>query len=306
MNRQLTSGVEAWRSGGAQDRFREHSIHLRGVAGDDPLLLLLHGFPSSSYDFRHLLPLLGDNAVLAPDFLGFGLSDKPRRHRYSLLWQADLVEELTRRRFPEREVFLVAHDMGTSVATELMARGIDGNLTLPITGVLLFNGSIVLERAQLTLAQRLLRSRLGPIAARLSNKAVFRRQFGSLFSAAHPLSAEEASDQWSLICHNGGRALGHELIAYLDERVAYADRWHGAIRDWRGALSLAWGMRDPVATPDVLAALQKLRPHAPVVELGQLGHYPQLEDPAAVAEAVRAAVDRGHALNSSQTSRSVP
>ncbi len=93
----------------------------------DPALILLHGFPSSSYDFRELMPLLGDHALLTFDFLGFGLSDKPAGHDYSLFGQADLVEELVRRHLPERSVFLVAHDMGTSVATELMARDLDGS-----------------------------------------------------------------------------------------------------------------------------------------------------------------------------------
>ena len=103
---------------------------------------------------------------------------------------------------------------------------------------------------------------------------------------------EEAADQWSLVAHNGGRALGHELVAYLDERVTYAKRWHGAIRDWDGALSLAWGLLDPVATTEVLAALRELRPGVPVDELAELGHYPQVEDPGRVAEALRAAVAR--------------
>ena len=292
MNGELTARVAAWRSSGEIERFRGHSIQVRAIAGKGPPLVLLHGFPSSSYDFRELLPLLGDNALLAFDFLGFGLSDKPRRHRYSLFWQADLVEELARRHFPDRELFLVAHDMGTSVATELMARQVEGESTLSISGALLFNGSIVLDRAQLTLSQRLLRSRLGAVAAQLANERVFRQQFGSLFSPSHPLSGAEAEDQWSLICHNGGRTLGHALIHYLGERVEYADRWHGAIRDWPGALSLAWGMRDPVATPEVLTALRRLRPGVAVDELGDLGHYPQLEDPASIAALVSAALER--------------
>lgn len=224
------------------------------------------------------------------DFLGFGLSDKPRDHVYSLFGQADLVEELVRRRFPDRDVFLVAHDMGTSVATELLARDIEGRLPLRISGAVLFNGSIVLDRASLTPAQKLLRSRFGPLAARLSNERVFRQQLGSVFSAGHPMSAEEAADQWSLTCHNGGRTLGHALIHYLGERVTHAERWHGAIASWPGALSLLWGMRDPVATPAVLAALRELRPGVEVTELEGLGHYPQLEDPASVGAAISRAL----------------
>lgn len=94
----VTSRVRAWRAGGAIERFRGHSIFVRYREGADPALVLLHGFPSSSFDFRALLPLLGGNAILTFDFLGFGLSAKPRRHGYGLFWQANLTEELMRRR----------------------------------------------------------------------------------------------------------------------------------------------------------------------------------------------------------------
>jgi pimeloyl-ACP methyl ester carboxylesterase len=285
----LTPRVQAWRDAGDFDEFRGHRIHVRRIEGHDPVLVMLHGFPSSSYDFSRLLPLTGDHAVLAFDFLGFGLSDKPRRHDYTLLEQADLASYLALSRFHGRSFFVVAHDMGTSVATELMARDIEGRPEMPIRGALLFNGSIVIERASLTLAQRLLRSRIGPVAARLSSERFFRREFGALFSAGHPLTEDEAADQWSLVCHNGGRTLGHELVFYLQERIEHAERWHGAIRGWRD-LQLAWGMQDPVATPNVLAALRGLHPGVPVTELPELGHYPQIEDPARMAAVVAAAV----------------
>ncbi len=282
----LTERARNWQEAGETVRFRDRNVHMLRREGEGPLLLLLHGFPSSSYDWRLLLEEDGRRSLLAFDFLGFGLSEKPRRHDYSLFWQADLTEELVRRHGGGRPVFVVAHDMGTSVATELMARDIEGRLEMELAQVLLFNGSIVLERSSPTPAQRVLRSRLGPLAARLSSKRVFRQQFGSVFSPGHPLSEEEADDQWSLICHNGGRTLGHKLVSYMDERVEHAERWHGAIRDWPGALNLAWGMLDPVATPDVLDALRDLRPGVPVIELPELGHYPQLEDPERMKEAL--------------------
>lgn len=285
--------MRKWRDAGASEPFRGRSIHVFTQEGDGPPLVLLHGFPSSSYDWRPVLAEERDRAVLAFDFLGFGLSDKPRDHVYSLMWQADLTEELVRRHLPGRSVFVVAHDMGTSVATELLARDIEGRLGIGLAGALLFNGSIVLERATLTPAQRLLRGPLGPLVARLGTERFFNHQFGSVFSPTHPLGKEEAADQWSLICHNGGRTLAHRLIHYLDEREAYAARWHGAIRDWDGALTLTWGMRDPVATADVLGALRELRPGAPVVEMPELGHYPQIEEPARLAAVVRRVAPTG-------------
>jgi pimeloyl-ACP methyl ester carboxylesterase len=273
----LTPRILSWRAGGEFALVGEHRIFVRRRDGDGPLLLLLHGFPSSSYDWRETLGLIGDRAALALDFLGFGLSDKPREAAYSLFRQADIVEALVAS--DPRPVVVVAHDMGTSVATELLARDLDRALTFKIAGVLLFNGSMIIERASLTWAQQALRSPFGPLLARLSSRRLFARQFARLFSPAHPLTAAEAEDQWALWSHSGGARIAHRLINYIGERKTHAGRWHGAIRDWPGELRFAWGMRDPVATPNVLAGLRELRPAAPVTELSDLGHYPQIEQP---------------------------
>jgi pimeloyl-ACP methyl ester carboxylesterase len=283
---ELTNRVIDWRSKGRSERFRDYSIHVHETQGEGPPLLLLHGFPSSSYDFKALLAELEGRRTLTFDFLGFGLSDKPRDHLYTLGWQADLTEEMVHRHFPGEKVFLVGHDMGTSVSTELFARDIEGKLGFEMTGAMLFNGSMVVERATLTRSQNALLSRLGPVATRISNRWLFGREFGEIFSPSHPLSEEEADDQWSLICHNGGRTMGHKLIHYVNERRRLHSRWHGAISDWPGDLNLTWGELDPVATTSVLEAVIDLRPGVPVERLPQLGHYPQVEDPAAIAAAI--------------------
>jgi pimeloyl-ACP methyl ester carboxylesterase len=283
----LTKRVREWQRRGESVDFRGNAIHVYRQPGAGPLLLLLHGFPSSSYDWRLLLEEEPRRNVLAFDFLGFGLSDKPREHDYSLFWQADLTEEMVRRYAPDRPVFVLAHDMGTSVANELMARDLEARLTMRIAGILLFNGSMVLEKASPTPAQRILRSRLGSLFAKLSSERVFRHQLGSVFSDAHPLTDREGADQWSLVCHNEGRTLGHRLVSYMDQREEHAERWHGAIRDWPGELSLAWGLRDPVATTEVLDALRDLRPDVPVTQLPELAHYPQLESPRQMSHALR-------------------
>ena len=131
--------------------------------------------------------------------------------------------ELVNRHHPGEPVFLVGHDMGTSVATELMARDVDGDAGIDIRGGLLFNGSMIQGAASPTLAQRLLRGRLGPVMARLSNERFFRQQFGSIFSEGHPLTDDEAADQWCLIAHDGGARIGHRLIAYMNEREERAE-----------------------------------------------------------------------------------
>lgn len=250
---------------------------------------MLHGFPSSSYDWKELLDRRPDNAALVFDCLGFGLSDKPADHTYTLAWQADAAEELVRRA-GSPPTFIVGHDMGTSVATELMARGVRDELTIDARGALLFNGSIIVERASLTGGQKLLRSPVGPVFGRLANERSFRAQFAKLFSHRHPLTAEEAADQWALFSYNRGKTVIHRTIHYITERETLTERWHGAFRDWSRPLSLAWGLKDPVATTRVLDGLRQLRPGLPVRELPDLGHYPQLEDPGAVAAALEEAM----------------
>ena len=118
----LTARVQAWRDRGRTEDVGGRRIHVFTREGSDPLLLLLHGFPSSSYDWVPLLERENEHAVIAFDCLGFGLSGKPAKHEYSLFEQADIAEELVRRHAAGRPVFIVGHDMGTSVASELMAR----------------------------------------------------------------------------------------------------------------------------------------------------------------------------------------
>ncbi len=290
----LTERVQRWRDAGETEEVLGRRLFVHRQEGSaSPLLLFLHGFPSSSYDWRELFALRRERgeATLAFDFLGFGLSEKPRDHLYTLAWQADAAVELVRRA-GSPPVFVVGHDMGTSVATELMARDLRGELELDLTGALLFNGSMLLHLAKPTVGQRLLRSPLGPLFARLTSERAFRAQFGRIFSPEHPLSREEAANQWSLIAHGGGQRIAHRTIHYMDERERFTERWHGAIRDWPGPLTLAWGLHDPVARVEVLDGLRALRPGVEAIELPDAGHYPQIEQPELISAALDTALAR--------------
>ncbi|HTX31131.1 MAG TPA: alpha/beta hydrolase [Solirubrobacteraceae bacterium] len=299
---ELSARTAVWKESGTFTEIEGQRIFMREAAGtaELPPLLFLHGYPSSSYDWRHAFDRLERHRRLAFDFLGFGLSDKPADQLYSLLIQADLVEALAAR-FAHEPVTVVAHDMGSSVATELLARDLDGTLSFPLRSVLLFNASLVREQASLLWGQKLLLSRLGPVAARLTNEPGFRRSFARIFSAAHPLSREEAVDQWSLLAQENGHRLLDRLIYYNRERVTppTSERWHRALAQWPGRLELAWAELDPICTEAVLQAVLKLRPHAALTRLPGLGHYPQIEDPQAAYEVIGR-----HAAGSAPESRS--
>ncbi|MEC3957372.1 alpha/beta hydrolase [Nocardia sp. CDC153] len=285
-----TSRVADWQRAGTLETIGGHRIFVRERDGDPdlPPLLFLHGYPSSSYDWREAFERIEGHRLVVFDFLGFGLSDKPRDELYSLRIQADIAEEVARR-FDGAPVVLVSHDMGSSVATELLARDIDGKLSFTLASALLFNASMVREQASLLITQKLLLSRFGPVLARLTNKPAFLRSFASIFSPSHPLTPEEAADQWALLTHNGGHRLLDKLIHYNRERVTppTSDRWHNALRDWPGRLELAWAELDPICTEAVLRAVLALRPHTALTRLPGLGHYPQLEDPQRVYDLIQ-------------------
>ncbi|MBZ0302433.1 MAG: alpha/beta fold hydrolase, partial [Anaerolineae bacterium] len=69
--------LDQWRQAGTWLTLRGQRIFVR-IEGKGPPLLVLHGFPTASYDYARLLPLLTDQyRVVLFDFLGFGFSDKP-------------------------------------------------------------------------------------------------------------------------------------------------------------------------------------------------------------------------------------
>src|SRR5919106_5854659 len=84
------------------------------VSGSGRWLTFLHGFPTSSWDWAKVAPALERRfCLLCFDFLGFGESDKPRGHRYSIIEQADLTAVLWQH-FGIEETGLVAHDYGAT------------------------------------------------------------------------------------------------------------------------------------------------------------------------------------------------
>ena len=87
----ILSELAQWRASGTLMELGGHRIFVR-EAGQGPPLLCLHGFPTASFDFARLLPLLLHYRLITLDFLGFGFSDKPRPYTYSLFEQAMLAE----------------------------------------------------------------------------------------------------------------------------------------------------------------------------------------------------------------------
>ena len=258
--------------------------------GTGPALLCVHGYPTASWDWHRLWPLLaGRYRLIAPDMLGFGFSDKPRDHEYSIAGQADLHERLLASLGIE-EVHVLAHDYGDTVAQELMARHQErlrsGTPGLRLRTVCLLNGGLFPETHRARPIQKLLRSPLAPLLLRLFNERAFRRSFLPVFGAGTQPDDAELARFWTLIEHNGGRANMGRLLHYMGERKRHRERWVGALIDAPMPLRLVAGMDDPVSGAHMVERYRELVPRADVVELAGIGHYPQWEAPERVAEAV--------------------
>jgi pimeloyl-ACP methyl ester carboxylesterase len=262
----------------------------KGEAAKEPPVLVLHGFPTSSWDFAEAAERLArGRRVVLFDFLGFGFSDKPHDSAYSLFDQAD-VACLVARRAGIRRAHVWAHDMGTSVATELLARRERGLLPFEIASVVLMNGSIHVEMADLTIGQRLLASPVGRAFARVSRRALFVRQMRRVF--AKPPSDEVLGKMWDLIAREDGQLRFPEIIKYIEDRRRFRRRWVGALERIDLPVLVAWGEKDPVALLAIGERLARETPGADMVSFRDLGHYPQVEDPARVAEAVESFLTR--------------
>ncbi len=256
---------------------------------DAPPLLVLHGFPTSSLDFRSALATLAErHRVIVHDHLGFGLSDKPRDYSYSLVEQAEVALAVWRALGVDRG-HVVAHDYGTSVATELVARRERGGLPVALDALTLANGSVHLELARLSPPQRLLRSKLlGPTFAALGSRAVFKLQLRRIFGRPEAVADHELDLAWEALAWNGGKHRLAPISSYLDERVRFWNRWIGALTRLDRPTHVLWGRRDPIAVPAIAEALASEIPGATLTWLDDLGHYPMLENPKRWAEAVLA------------------
>jgi len=281
-------GVHEWRRAGESFRHDGHNYFYR-EAGDpeDPTVLLLHGFPTSSWDWHAVWPRLAeDRHLVAADMLGYGFSDKPRNHRYSLFDQTDFQVALLDHLGVER-LQILAHDYGDTVAQEFLAREIEGDLELEVRSITLLNGGLDYEAIEQRPIQRILRNRVvGPMAAQLMTYALFARRFSTIFGPDTQPAERELKQFWEAILYNGGPGVVHEVIQYLGERDHHRERWVGALRDTEIPLRFVVGPEDPVSGENIAVRFERVVPDPDVFRLQGIGHYPQTEAPERTLEPV--------------------
>lgn len=275
--------IKDWAQSGQTFHWRGHRVFFR-TEGYGPALLLIHGLPTASWIWHGMWgALAGHSRLIAPDLIGFGLSDKPRTFDYTVMSQADLCEALLTH-LEVTDFHVLAEDYGDTVAQELLARSPAGR----IASVCLLNGGIFPEAHRPPLAQRLMDTRLTRPLTAFVMRRPFQRGLSRLFGPGTKPAAATLEALWQLLCHNDGPAILPRLMAYRADRHRHRDRWVNALVRSRIPRLLIAGARDPVCGRAMIDLWRAQVAGGELVELPEVGHFPALEAPDAVVRAYRA------------------
>lgn len=270
-----------WQTTGKWFSYDGHAVFSQ-MGGEGEAVLLLHGFPTSSWDWHRIWPFIARHyRVFALDMMGFGFSDKPLAYPYSISDQADLhqgwIEQMGLGR-----VHILAHDYGCSVAQELLARSQEDALDFSIASVCFLNGAVFPEVFKPLFIQKVLAGPLGALASRVLSRRVFDYNMSRIFGPETQPGQEELSDFWQLLLYNNGRGVVHKLMGYLDERRCHRHRWVGSLLRARQPIRLIAGTADPVSGRGVIERFRELASSPDIVAIPGVGHYPHFERPGMV------------------------
>lgn len=279
--------LQAWFEKGRYRQLCGHSIFTidEGEA-HLPVIILVHGFPTASWDWQGIWSSLRENyRLVSLDMLGFGFSDKPNRRDYTIHKQADLFDALIEQ-LDLQQYHVFAHDYGDSVAQELLARQLEGKGKGQWLSGCFLNGGLFPETHYATRMQRLLLSPLGALLNRLTGFKQFSKSFSAVFGKQTQPSELELREFWELIYFNDGRHLFSNLITYINDRRQHRERWVNVLKQSPVPLSLINGSVDPVSGQHMVARYKELECRLDhLLELSEIGHYPQVEAPQRVAKA---------------------
>jgi pimeloyl-ACP methyl ester carboxylesterase len=262
--------------------------------GTGPAVTFLHGYPSSSLDAVPLFERLGGEArLLTLDLPGFGASAKPPGHPYSIHGAADAVEAMWADVQLDSTV-VVAHDYSVSVAQELLARRLDDPAHgVAITGVVWCNGGLWSDLHRQTIGQQLLLDpEQGAAFADAMDEAALTTGLQGTWGERRPMSDAESHGIWRSMEHDGGSKIAHRLLHYVADRLEHGPRWIDALERSPIPMRFVWGDLDPVSGGHVADRMEERLPQWPpgrqLLRLPDVGHWPPLEAPDEVADAVRA------------------
>ncbi|MFY0642432.1 MAG: alpha/beta hydrolase [Bermanella sp.] len=245
--------------------------------GSGPALLLIHGFPTSSWDWHTLLTHLSEHfQVIAIDMLGYGFSDKPLQGDYSTKAQANRIKNVLKQ-LGVNACHIMTYSYGSSVAQEILHQ--DELFEVQVKSLCLMNGGLFPNSNRPKLAQTLLLGRLGFLVNLFFSKRVLDQNLRSIFGPDTQPTPLLITQYWELININDGKRILPTLIQYLKERQVFSQKWQQALIDFKKPIQLIIGDHDSISGIDLAIEFQEKISKNNIHILKNIGHYPQLESP---------------------------
>lgn len=282
----MTPAVESWQRDGRSLTWQGSRVFYKTV-GHGPPLLLIHGYPVGSYDWHAVWPMLAERfTLIAPDMLGHGFSGKPLDGDYTISSHAKMHAALLRH-LGISNCHAVAFDLGVSVAQEMLAQRDEGRDMVELTSLVLLNGGVCPDAYHPRWIQKLMLTRVGPWLGPRIPKQMFQRTIASLYEGSQaPPSQQLLDDFWCLFGAGDGRKVAHRVGAFWHERKAQSSRLLEGLLNSHIPLLMVNGGADPNSGAHMVRAFLDLAPSVPVVSLPSAGHWPQIQSPCLVAEAI--------------------
>ena len=255
--------------------------------GDGPVLLMIHGFPMSSWDWKDVFADLSKTyRVLAPDMLGYGFSEKPVNGDYSTSAHAQMHESLLRA-LAVNDIHILTYSFGCSVTQQMLANTLSGQSGLNIKSVTFMNGGLFPASNHPNSVQLALLGPDGPSLVKTLSRKFLDTALPPIFGPDTQPSNQLITDYWELLEINNGRLRLPQLIGYLNDRTNLADSWRKALINHPAKKQLIAGMVDEISGPKMADEYRETVPGAKITRLERIGHYPQIEAPDIVIKLVR-------------------
>ena len=256
---------------------------------EKPQLLIVHGFPNSSFDFHALIPLLSDDFYIAAlDFPGSGFSDKPLDgFSYMLAENAEILDYFVTDIVQFDDFAMFTHDRGVSIGLAFLGNYIDNpDPGYTLNYHFLSNSGMFLPLANLGAFQTAI---LDPV--RGPQMIEFRKSRPRL-TEGDPLEVARAD---IFAFKDGVSALLH-VGKYLLERAENEFGWLDNLPKSPVPVAYLWGLTDtvnPIRIPNYvwLNYLNERDIESSFWVLPTAGHYPQREKPEQVEKIIRLVLD---------------
>lgn len=272
------------------------TVHGREIfyreAGDPsrPTIILLHGFPSSSFMFRGLIPLLADRFhVIAPDYIGFGQSDAPPVGDFVYSFEnltdhvVGLIEHLRLTSY-----LLYMQDYGGPIGFRLLMRDPAAITGFVIQNTNAYTAGVGDLPARIFLPLWEKRDATSEAAARgflAAETTRFQYQVGA--RQVEAISPDNWTHDQALLDRPGHDAAHLDLLEDYKTNVALYDSWQQAFRTHSPKTLILWGRNDPFFVPAGAEAFLTDLPQARLVWL-DAGHFVLDENAEQVAAEIKA------------------